>query len=1048
MKSCSSRSVAKRQKISALSHRQVTVATVDWIPFPESSHCGGLSQPVEKRGHAPDEVMDFRGFLGSTEPVPVFQQAVQRVSAMRSLRYCIAVATVMAIASANEAAEPATVEFYRGINLYGPALEIDGHHWDGNDAADMTCDGKGFENQQVPLKPATDPARAQMIRSSRWGREITIEISRIPAGDYQVCLYIWEDNDSTTFSVFVQDKKVLDQYRSGTAGSWKRLGPFPAYPKDGVIRLSAKGGDANLSGIEIWKGTGDVPSVIAPSFATTLTDEQLAFFESKIRPVLIERCYSCHSLGAKEVGGNLLVDSRSGLIQGGDNGPPIFPGDPESSLLVRAIRHTDPDLKMPPDARLSDFEIANIEQWIRWRAPDPRTDDTIGKYKSRTSIDWDHARDFWSLKPLIPPSVPATSDKRWPSGDLDRFVLAKIEAAGLSASAEANKSVLLRRVTMDLTGLLPTLEEQLAFESDTSPQAWERVVDRLLESPRYGERWGRHWLDVVRYSDTAGDNSDYPIPQMYLYRDWVINAFNRDLPYDQFVREQLAGDLIGGTTPDEARQRLIATGYLANSRRFGSRVNDYPWHLTIEDTLDNLGRTFLGTTINCARCHNHKFDPVTTEDYYALYGIFRSTRYPWPGIELEQFQRDLVPLIPAEEAQSIVANRNRKQEELDSKVRELEKQRNAAQGDERKALDKQVTEARQEAERHQKEPLSFPQAYAVAEAAKIEDAAIQIKGDPEKPGPIVPRRFLTVLNGVRVSDRDKTSGRLQLANWIVDPANPLTARVMANRIWLFHFAKSLVPTPNDFGRQGKPPIHPELLGYLATRLIKAGWSIKAMHREILLSKTYRISSERNERANSVDPTNDLFSTYPRHRLDAESIRDALLQVGGQLDLSRPGPHPFPPQSAWKFTQHNPFKAVYETRYRSVYLMTQRIQRHPYLAIFDGADPAASTPSRPTSTTPLQALFLLNDAFVHEQAIGLAQRLISERSEPASRIELAYRLLFSRSPTADEAEAALGFLQEVQGPLSVSGVPADQLELQSWQSLARALFRLNEFVYLD
>ena len=938
--------------------------------------------------------------------------------------------------------------FVRGINLNGPAVVVEGQKWLAGDTSDLRCNGNAFENQAVRLIPATDPERAKMLRSSRWGREIDVDLLNLPAGEYQVCLYVWEDTDSTTFSVLVNDRKVLDRFASGAAGAWKRLGPWRARAADGKIRVSARGGDANLSGIEVWSGTGTVPSSLESSFNSKPTEEELAFFETKIRPLLIKHCYECHSQDSKELGGSLLLDSRAGIVKGGDTQPPIVPGDPESSLLIQAVRKKSPDLAMPPEATLAPHEVADLEQWIRLRAPDPRTANTVAARRSASAIDWNKARDFWSLKPVVVPEIPAVKDQGWPSGDIDRFILARIEAAGLKPAPEATKAALLRRVTYDLIGLPPSPAEISAFEADDSADAFGKVVERLLQSPQYGERWGRHWLDVVRYSDTAGDNSDFPIPQMFRYRNWVIDAFNKDIPYDQFVREQLAGDLIDGGSAEDARQRLIATGYIANARRFGSRVDDYPQHLTIEDTLDNLGRTFLGTTINCARCHNHKFDPITNEDYYALYGIFHSTRYPWPGIELEQKQRDLVPLVPAADAERLTKEFQKKQNELDGRVRELEKQHKEAKDDQRNELKKKLDEARQDAQKHLRSPLPFESAYAVAEAAHIEDSAIQQKGDPAKPGEIVPRHFLTVLNGAPLADDDRTSGRLQLANWIVDRDNPLTARVLVNRIWLYHFGQGLVSTPNDFGRQGRPPTHPQLLDHLALQLMNSNWSIKAMHRHIVLSKTYRQSSVRDERTRELDPMNELLAGFPRRRLDAESLRDTLLTLGGHLDPSPGGPHPFPPQVDWKFTQHNPFKAIYETNRRSVYLMTQRIQRHPYLAIFDGPDPSASTPRRVNSTTPLQALYLLNDAFVHEQSAGLAQRLVTERSEDRERIQLACLLILGRRAETGDVPTAMTFLSEVRARLQADHVPENQLDLQSWQALVRAMFRLNEFVYID
>jgi hypothetical protein len=574
---------------------------------------------------------------------------------------------------------------------------------------------------------------------------------------------------------------------------------------------------------------------------------------------------------------------------------------------------------------------------------------------------------------------------------------------------------------------------------------------------------------------------------MHRYRDWVIAAFNADMPYDQFVREQLAGDLLPNRTTDQ----LVATGYLANARRFGSRVDDYPQHLTIEDTIDNLGRTFLGLTINCARCHDHKFDPITTQDYYALYGVFHSTRYPWPGIELEQKQRDLVPLAALDElpkALKALADRDAEQKRLDGEVKKaedalkkkqdeqnkkldealkgkegdekkkIEEELKAKHAEEKKPFDEDVKKAKTAAKEHSQKKPPYELAYAVAEGAKIADCAVQQKGDPAKPGALVHRHFLTIFGGAELPSDVKSSGRLRLADWILHESRPLAARVAVNRIWQYHFGRGIVPTPNDFGKQGKPPTHPELLDWLATRFVADGWSIKKMHRLILLSHAYRISgvvppaSGRQDSGRrdggGTDPSNELLSFFPRQRLDAEAIRDTLLVLGGSLDRTPAGAHPFPPQSEWKFTQHNPFKAVYESNKRSVYLMTQRIQRHPYLAIFDGADPSASTPARITSTTPLQALFLLNDPLVHEQAKRFAARVFAEGADDSLRLKRAYELALSRAPASDEIENALAFLGAAREKLRSAGTPADKVDAEAWQAMARVILRLNEFVYID
>jgi hypothetical protein len=954
-------------------------------------------------------------------------------------------AIASAVAQAQEKHSPA--KFYRGVNLNGPPVVIDGQPWEGNDAKDFLCQGNGFENQSVRLKPQTDKQRTQMLRSSRWGDPIDVELVNVPNGVYQVFLYVWEDNDATRFNVSLNDRAVIEQYDSRGAGLWEKLGPWPVTVTDGKIKVTARGGHANLSGLEVWSGAGSVPDLSkAMLTAAVPSAEQMKFFESKIRPLLVQRCYECHSSESKEVGGNLLLDSRAGLLQGGDTEPPILMDDPDASLLLTAVRYTDDGLKMPPKSKLPAAEIADLETWVRMGAPDPRTE-VPSAAKSKSGIDWEKGREFWAFKPIQKVTPPQVHNEAWPINDIDRFILERQERAQLTPVETADRPTLIRRATYDLIGLPPTPEEIDAFVKDSSPDAYAAVIDRLLASPQYGERWGRYWLDVVRYSDTAGDNSDFPIPQMYKYRNWVINALNRDLPYDQFVREQLAGDLMGGADDQQKNDRIVATGYIANARRFGSRVSDYPQHLTIEDTIDNVGRAFLGLTVNCARCHDHKFDPISAQDYYGLYGIFQSTRYPWPGIELEQKQRDLVPLANATEVENVTKAVREKQSQLDADVRRLEKERDAAQGEERTKLEKSVQSARKAAETFSKQPLPLDLAYAVAENPKISDVRVQVKGDPNKTGPLVHRHFLTVLGGAELPANDRSSGRLKLAEWIVDPQNPLTSRVLVNRLWHYHFGRGLVSTPNDFGRQGQLPTHPELLDWLANQFVESGWSMKSMHRLMMLSRTYQLSSQHPGAL--IDPSHAaLLTVFPRRRLDAEAIRDTLLALSGNLDPKSGGPHPFPPQKDWGFTQHNPFKAVYETNHRSVYLMTQRIQRHPYLAIFDGADPSTSTGKRFTSTTPLQALYLLNDPFVHEQSKGFAAKLLATAGDDSARLNRAYLMAFGKPPAPEEVAASEAFLKSVRAELQTAGIPADQIEQQAWQAMTRTLFRLNEFVYID
>ncbi len=786
--------------------------------------------------------------------------------------------------------------------------------------------------------------------------------------------------------------------------------------------------------------------------------DQIAFFESKIRPLLVSRCNECHSLASKKVNGGLAVDSRETLLKGGDSGPAVVSGDPEKSLLILAVRRADKDLQMPPKQKLSDIEIADLETWVKQGLPDPRTtpsaDAAASANRPKYGVSLEEGREFWSMRPVKDSPLPAIKNSSWPRNRIDHFILAKLEAAGINPAPPADKRTLLRRVTFDLTGLPPTPRELDAFLADDSPQAFEHVIDRLLASPRYGERWGRYWLDVVRYSDTCGNASDYPVPQAAKYRDWVVRAVNRDLPYDQFLREQLAGDLLPSTSDAERHERILATGYLAIARRFGgSRTGEH--YLTIEDTIDNLGKAVLGSSISCARCHDHKFDPFTMHDYYGLVGIFESTRYPFPGAEVGKRQEDFVPLISPAEIEAIrepyrqqVSDVGVEAELLDRAVTEVKK---LPESPEKATALKAAMAVQADAKKRQAElnaaPPSINDAYAVADAQGV-NSKVHLRGDPKRLGDEVPRHFPAVLGGQQLPPNSAASGRLQLAQWVTDPSNPLTARVMVNRIWQHHFGKGLVATPNDFGRRGTAPTHPELLDFLAARFIESGWSLKAMHRLMLLSQTWQLSNGESAGGTQQDPANDLLARYPRRRLDAESIRDTILFVSGELDESAPGVHPFPPTKNWNWTQHNPFFAVYESRHRSIYLMQQRLRKNAYLALFDGADPSSSTGARLPSTTPLQALFVMNDAVVHNAAAKFAAQLIAAGSDDATRIDLAYRTAFSRSASADELGTCTEFLQTYRQRLTELSTPKDQLDARVWSALARSLMSTNEFIFVD
>ena len=662
------------------------------------------------------------------------------------------------------------------------------------------------------------------------------------------------------------------------------------------------------------------------------------------------------------------------------------------------------------------------------------------------------ARAFWSFQPVRDIPVPAVKNGAWPKNAVDSFILAKLEEKGLSPVGPADKLALIRRATFDLTGLPPTPDEVDAFLGDPSSDAFDKVVERLLASPAYGERWGRHWLDLVRYADTAGDSSDYPVPQAHLYRNYVIDAFNKDKPYDQFLVEQLAGDQLEASSNAERNEKLIATGYVAIARRFSVRPESR-MHLTIEDTIDVLGKSVLGLSVGCARCHDHKYDPVSQKDYYALYGFFSSTRYPFAGSENDQYQKDFVPLA-GQKAEAEAGELSNKKAQLEAQIKALDQKRRTLDQSppaERQKVRDDARRLRRELGEVIKAGASLPTAYAVVDDDEPRDAYVQLRGEPGKRGEKVPRRFLEVLGGQALPPdvAGKSSGRLQLARWLVDEKNPLTARVVVNRIWQWHFGEGLVRTPSDFGARGKKPTHPELLDYLAVRFREGGWSLKAMHRLIMKSATYQLAAKEESALASSDPENALWGRFNRRRLDAEQLRDALLLVSGDLDrTTAPGPHPFPPMQKWRFTQHNAFSAVYPTKQRSVYLMTQRIRKHPFLEVFDGADPNISTAQRQPSTTPLQALLLMNDPFVHEQAEKLALRLANSTGDDAGRVALAYRLALGRPATEAEAAAAAAYLARAREQLKATGTPEDLLGRASLASVARVLLASNEFAYVD
>ncbi len=779
-----------------------------------------------------------------------------------------------------------------------------------------------------------------------------------------------------------------------------------------------------------------------------------AHFERHVRPVLLKHCSACHGHEMQE--GELRVDSRKALLRGGSRGPAIKPGEGKASLLIVAVSQTHTDLVMPPEAEpLSAKAIQHLTHWIDrgavWPAAMP-----LGTPPPSAKIL--HLRDaHWSFAPISASNMPqANSGTDTAANDtacIDRFIDAGLASAGLTPTGPASRAQLIRRATFDLTGLPPTPAEIDAFVSDASPDAYGQLIERLLQSPAYGERWGRHWLDLVRYADTAGDASDYPVPEAFQYRNYVIDSFNRDVPYDQFIREQLAGDLLTYSNDDERWRQVIATGYLAIARRIGVSPHAKK-HVMLEDVIDNMGKTFLGLSLGCARCHDHKFDPVPTSDYYALYGIFDSSTFPHAGAEHKQRRDNFVYRLAPEELEKVLGPHREKLSPVLAEINTLRDRRKVIREspdkiEEFKQLERKIRKLWGE---YTEIARSFPEvdvAYAISEGSP-HDAQVQRQGDPSIKREKVRRGFLQVLGGQTLPEGHPQSGRRALADWITDSKNPLTARVMVNRIWHYHFGRGLVRTTSDFGLRGEAPTHPELLDYLARSLMEHGWSVKAMHRLIMRSAAYRRSSESIAANEASDPENLLLHRAGRRRLSAEEFRDAVLAISGQLDRVPAGAHPFPHKRTFHYRQHEPFQESYATNKRSVYLLQSRLRKIPFIDLFDGPDGNLPFSERRSTSTPLQALYLMNAPFIHEQSRAVAERLIRETESDQAGIDWAYQLLFGRPAEAEELNASQKFLEKA----SQAVVSAEEIDSEShpkrdaWAACVRSMFASNAFLYID
>ena len=908
------------------------------------------------------------------------------------------------------------------------------------------------------------------------------------------------------------------------------------------------------------------------------------FFEKQVRPVLVEQCHSCH--GPRKQMSGLRLDSRAALLAGGDNGPVVHPGDPEHSPLIRAIRHQG-ERKMPPKRKLKPAQVAALAAWVKMGVPWPDAPTAAKKD--------DAGKRHWAFQPVRKPVPPTVAQGAWPLTTIDRFILARLEAKGLKPSAAADRRTFLRRVTFDLTGLSPAPVEVAAFEADKSPDAFARVVDRLLASPHYGERWGRHWLDVARYADTKGyvffEEAEFP--WAWTYRDYVIRAFNEDLPYDQFIVQQLAADRLFPLTlpspPSEGgegrvrgsgdKRPLTAMGFLTLGGRFMSNVHDI-----LDDRIDVVSRGLLGLTVTCARCHDHKFDPIPTKDYYALYGVFASSVEPTvPPLfaepphtpvyeqfdkELKAREKKLADFVKAKhravtqtarsrvadylmtahamrdqpdtEAFMLIADGtdlnpsmiarwraylrgtrkthhpvfapwhalaalpekdfaaqaagvlkglatqrvnalilkafadkpprtlgevshryaevlgtiDRKWQEtlkraVDSQVPPPAGFADAAEEELRQVFygagappnvpysllgdlallpdrpsQAQLQKLRKEVEKWRATGSGAPpRAMVLVDLPRPVEPRIFLRGSPNNLGASMPRRFLEVLGGKDRRPFTDGSGRLELARAIADRSNPLTARVLVNRVWMHHFGTGLVRTPSDFGLRSDPPTHPELLDYLATTFMDSGWSIKKLHRRILLSATYRQQSLDRPECRRVDPENALLWRANRRRLDFEALRDALLAVSGRLDRTVGGPSTKDLLSA-------------AANRRTLYGHLDRLNVPGLWRTFDFPSPDATSAGRVETTVPQQALFLMNNPFALDCARRLAQRSdVAGVEERRGRVDRLYRLLFGRVSTAAERTLAREYLG--QGG-----------DATAWERYAQALLLTNEFLFVD
>jgi hypothetical protein len=776
------------------------------------------------------------------------------------------------------------------------------------------------------------------------------------------------------------------------------------------------------------------------------TPEQIAFFEKSIRPVLVRECYSCHATTAEKIKGGLTLDTRDGLRKGGKTGPGIIPGDTANSLLLKAIKHVEDDLKMPPKKKLADSVIADFEKWIALGAADPR--DSSPKL-AKNVIDIENGRKFWSFQPLKKTAPPAVKDAAWPKCDIDRFLLAELEAKGLKPVAAADPRTLIRRLYFDITGLPPSPEEieTVVKEYASNPQgALEALVDKLLASPRFGERWGRHWLDVARYGESSGRAANFAYPHAWRYRDYVIAAFNADKPYDQFIREQLAGDLLTAADDKEKAEFLVATGFLAIGPKSLDERNRQQFTMDVADEqIDTTFQAFQGLTVACARCHDHKFDPIPQKDYYAVAGIFRSTETCYGTIRLLQsnYPSQLVTLPKdAEVTQPLEQLTAERRASIEKQIVDVRDQMSKVTGQnafiQRIFMQNRISTMQSQLALYDGEGAPKPLAMGVREGRLPADSRLYVRGEISQPSETIKRGFPQVLTTQQPAI-GRESGRRQLADWIASNDNPLTARVMANRVWLHLVGRGLVPTPDNFGASGLPPSHPALLDYLAVSFAENGWSVKKLIRGIVLSRAYQLSSQFDAKNFEVDPDNVLVWRMPLRRLEAEALRDTMLALAGRLDFTPPKGSPVARGGegnvGFRLRGGPGGDPASTDTHRTVYLSIVRDGVPEMLTLFDFPDPSLIIGERATTTVPAQSLYLMNNPFVIRQAEALADNLLASADEDAAKLTRAYQLCYSRPPSAKELDNAKKFIEDYGKKLP---------RRATWAALCQALFASAEF----